>query len=52
MVNEAWADRVLYGSDMPLMDPRPQMGKIITAQISADAKRQILGRNAQKLLRL
>lgn len=52
LVNEAGADRVLYGSDMPLMDPRPQMGKIITAQISADAKRQILGRNAQKLLRL
>jgi len=52
LVHEAGADRVLYGSDMPLMDPRSQMGKIITAQISADAKRQILGRNAQKLLRL
>lgn len=52
LVNEAGADRVLYGSDMPLMDPRSQMGKIITAQIPDAAKRQILGRNAQKLLRL
>lgn len=52
LVAEAGADRVLYGSDMPLMDPRPQIGKIITAQISDDAKRQILGGNAQRLLRL
>jgi predicted TIM-barrel fold metal-dependent hydrolase len=52
LVNEAGADRVLYGSDMPLMDPRPQMGKIITADISDDAKRQILGANACRLLRL
>jgi uncharacterized protein len=52
LVNEAGADRVLYGSDIPLMDPRPQLGKIITASISAAAKRQILGENARRLLRL
>ena len=39
-------------SDMPLMDPRPQIGKIITANISDDAKRQILGLNACKLLQI
>lgn len=52
LVNEAGADRVLFGSDQPLMDPRPQLGKIITANISAAAKRQILGENALRLLRL
>ena len=34
------------------MDPRSQLGKIITAQISDAAKRQILGENARRLLRL
>jgi predicted TIM-barrel fold metal-dependent hydrolase len=49
-VNEAGADRVLFGSDMPLMDPRPQIGKIITADISDEAKQLILGDNARRLL--
>ncbi len=52
LVNEAGADRILYGSDIPLMDPRPQLGKIITAAISDAAKRQIMGENARRLLRL
>lgn len=52
LVSEAGADRVLYGSDMPLMDPRSQIGKIITADISDDAKRMVLGENARRLLKL
>jgi predicted TIM-barrel fold metal-dependent hydrolase len=52
LVAEAGADRVLFGSDTPLMDPRPQLGKIITANISDDAKRQILSLNARRLLGL
>jgi uncharacterized protein len=52
LVSEAGASRVLYGSDVPLMDPRSQLGKIITAQISDAAKRQILGDNARRVLRL
>jgi uncharacterized protein len=51
LVNEGGADRVLFGSDMPLMDPRSQLGKIITADIDDEAKKQILGLNAQRLLR-
>lgn len=46
------AERVLFGSDTPLMDPRVQIGKIITAEISDAAKRLILGENARRLLRL
>ncbi len=52
LVGEAGADRVLYGSDMPLMDPRAQIGKIITADISDEAKRLVLGENARRLLGL
>ena len=52
LVSEVGADRVLFGSDIPLMDPRCQIGKIITADISDDAKRQVLGLNAMKLLGL
>lgn len=52
LVNEAGADRVLFGSDTPLMDPRPQLGKIITARISDEAKRLVLGENARRLLKI
>ena len=52
LVDEAGADRVLFGSDAPLMDPRPQLGKIITADISDEAKRLVLGGNAERLLKL
>lgn len=52
LVGEAGADRVLFGSDVPLMDPRAQMGKIITADISDDDKRLVLGGNARRILRL
>ena len=52
LVREAGADRVLFGSDTPLMDPRPQIGKIITADISDADKRLVLGDNASRLLGL
>jgi predicted TIM-barrel fold metal-dependent hydrolase len=52
LVNEAGAQQVLFGTDMPLMDPRPQLGKIVTAHISDEAKRKILGENARRLLGL
>lgn len=52
LVDEAGAERVLFGSDNPLMDPRPQLGKIITADIPNAAKRKILGDNARRLLRV
>jgi predicted TIM-barrel fold metal-dependent hydrolase len=52
LVEKAGADRVLYGSDIPLMDPRAQIGKVITADISDEAKRLVLGDNARRLLKL
>ena len=52
VVEAVGADRVLYGSDMTMHDPRQQVGKIVTADISEEAKRKILGLNAIKLLGL
>ena len=51
-MNEAGADRVLFGSDITLMDPRPQLGKIVTADISEEAKQLVCGGNAARLLRI
>jgi uncharacterized protein len=50
LVEGAGEDRVLYGSDMPLMDARAQVGRIVTADISEEAKRKVLGLNAAELL--
>ena len=52
LVEGAGADRVLFGSDMPLMDARYQLGRIVTADIPEDAKRKVLGLNATRLLDL
>ena len=51
-VNHGLSDRILFGSDMPIMDYRNQIAKVITADISNDDKKKILGLNAIKLLDL
>ena len=52
LVEGAGEDRVLYGSDLPILDARHQLARIVTADISDEAKRKILGLNAVKLLGL
>ena len=51
-VEGAGADRVLFGTDQPLLDPRNQITKVLAADISDDAKRRVLGLNAVELLGL
>ena len=51
-VEAAGEDRVLFGTDMPLLDARQQAGKVVTADISETAKRKVLGLNAIRLLGL
>ena len=51
-VHALGADRFLYGSDIPLLDPRSQVAKIATAEISQEDKRKILGLNASKLFNI
>jgi len=52
LVEGAGEDRVIFGVDMPLLDPRSQLGKIVTADISDTAKKKVLGLNAIRLLGL
>ena len=52
LVDGAGVDRVLYGSDMPLMDARIQIGRITTADLDEESKKRVLGLNAAELLGL
>ncbi len=45
MVEQLGSGRVIYGSDTPMRDPFPQFGWVVYADISEEAKRDILGRN-------
>lgn len=49
MVREAGADRVLFGTDLPFIDPRPQLGRVAFAKISDEEKRMILGLNSSRI---
>jgi predicted TIM-barrel fold metal-dependent hydrolase len=51
-VTELGADRVIFGTDSPLLDPAVMMAKITGAEISDEAKRKILGDNMRTILRL
>jgi len=46
------AERILFGSDMPIRDYGAQMAKITGAAITDDDKARILGHNVQRLLHL
>jgi Predicted metal-dependent hydrolase of the TIM-barrel fold len=50
MVDEVGADRVLFGSDMPMRDPAPQLAWVCYARISEEDKKKILGKNMKKIM--
>ena len=50
-VREVGAERVLFGSDMPVLEPAAQLGRVAYAEISEENKEKILGLNAFKLWR-
>ena len=52
MVGRIGAERILFGSDLPFIDPRPGLGRVLMARIGDEDKRRILGRNAQALFGL
>ena len=45
MVEEVGADRVLFGTDAPMRDPRPQVSWLTFTRISEADKRKIFGEN-------
>jgi len=51
-VAELGANKILFGTDMPLLDPHTQLAKVAGAKISDDAKTKILGGNVAELLGL
>jgi predicted TIM-barrel fold metal-dependent hydrolase len=50
LVETAGADKVLFGSDIPMRDPAPQLAWVAYARISEEDKRKILGGNIRGLL--
>ena len=52
LVGEIGAERVLYGSDLPMRDPAPQLGWVAYARISEEEKRKILYENMKRLMGL
>lgn len=51
LVRGAGVERVLLGTDQPMRDPRPQLGWVLYADLTEEQKRQVLGLNAERLLR-
>ena len=51
-VKHGRADRVLFGTDMPLLDASQQLAKVIVCQITDEEKKMVLGGNAIRLLNL
>jgi len=49
LVKQAGAAKVLFGSDLTWLDPRTQLGMIYDADITSEARRQILGENAAEV---
>lgn len=52
LVGQVSAERVLFGTDLPFIDPRPQLGRVLFSRLSDDQKRAILGLNAVRVLRI
>ncbi len=46
LVDGCGADRVLYGSDLPMRDPRQQLGWVVYARLPVDVKKRLLNQNA------
>ncbi len=52
MVERVGAERILWGSDSPFIDPRPGLGRVLHADLPDEDKHNILGENARRLYAL
>jgi predicted TIM-barrel fold metal-dependent hydrolase len=50
LTREIGSKKLLFGTDMPFMDPRATFSRVAMAEISEDEKRDIFGLNMRKLL--
>ncbi len=51
LANGAGEDRILYGSDLPMRDPRQQLGWVVFSRLPLSVKEKILGKNAREVIR-
>lgn len=51
-VKEVGSERVLFGSDNPFIDPRPQIGRVGLAEISQRDRVNIFSNNARRFIQL
>jgi len=49
-VKEIGADRVLFGTDNPFIDPKPQIGRVFLADISHEDRVKIVSGNARRFI--
>lgn len=50
LVEHMGADRVVYGSDLPMRDPRQQLGWVVYSRLDLESKKKVLGLNGQALI--
>ncbi len=51
MVGEVGAERILFGTDAPMRDPRPQVAWLVYTRLKEAEKRRIFGENFAGILR-
>jgi len=50
-VEAVGAERILYGTDFPFIDPFYEFGKVCYTRINEEAKKRILGLNMAEIIR-
>jgi predicted TIM-barrel fold metal-dependent hydrolase len=50
LVKEVGADKILFGTDSPMRDPRPQVGWLAYANLTMEEKKKIFGGNFERIL--
>lgn len=51
LVEHGGEDKVCYGSDLPMRDPRPQFGWVVFSRLSVEQKRKVLGNNGYEMIK-
>ena len=51
LVEGAGEDRIMYGSDLPMRDPRQQLGWVVFSKLPLAVKKKVLGENALHVIK-
>ena len=49
-IREVGADRIIFGTDIPLLDPAPQLAKALAVDVTPDTKALYMGGNILRLM--